>query len=93
MINNRLISVARGELPADLILANAKVVNVFTGEIEPGNVAICEDRVAGVGDYRQAKQVLDLEGKYLAPGLINGHTHLESSMLDVSQYEIGRAHV
>jgi len=86
VINNRLISVARGELPADLILANAKVVNVFTGEIEPGNVAICEDRVAGVGDYRQAKQVLDLEGKYLAPGLINGHTHIESSMLDIGQY-------
>ncbi len=81
-----LISVAKGELPADLILANAKVVNVFTGEIEAGNVAICGDRIAGVGDYHQAKQVLDLTGKYLAPGLINGHTHLESSMLDIAQY-------
>jgi len=81
-----LISVAKGELPADLVLANAKVVNVFTGEIESGNVAIYGDRIAGVGDYRQAKQVLDLGGKYLAPGLINGHTHLESSMLDVGQY-------
>jgi len=82
----RLISAARGERPADLILANAKVVNVFTGEIESGNVAIYEGRIAGVGDYHQAKQVLDLTGKYLAPGLINGHTHLESSMLDVGQY-------
>jgi len=82
----RLISVAKGERPADLILANAKVVNTFTGEIEPGNVAIYGDRIAGVGDYHQAKQVLDLTGKYLAPGLINGHTHLESSMLDVGQY-------
>ncbi len=81
-----LISVAKGELPADLILANAGVVNVFTGEIEPGNVAICGDRIAGVGDYHQAKQVLDLRGKYLAPGLINGHTHLESSTLDIGQY-------
>lgn len=82
----RLISVARGELPADLILANARVVNVFTGEVELGNVAISGDRIAGVGDYRQAKEVLDLAGHYLAPGLINGHTHLESSMLDVGQY-------
>ncbi|TET16428.1 MAG: adenine deaminase, partial [Dehalococcoidia bacterium] len=82
----RLISVAKGELPADLILAKAKVVNVFSGEVEPGNVAICGDRIAGIGDYHQAKQVLDLGGKYLAPGLINGHTHLESSMLDVGQY-------
>jgi len=81
-----LISVAKGELAADLVLANAKVVNVFTGDIEPGNVAIYRDTIAGVGDYHQAKQVLDLSGRYLAPGLINGHTHLESSMLDVSQY-------
>ena len=82
----RLISVAKGELPADIVLANAKIVNVFTGEIEPGNVAICEDRIAGVGDYHQAKQILDLGGKYLAPGLINGHIHPESSMLDIGQY-------
>jgi len=82
----RLISVAKGEHPADLILANARIVNTFTGEIDSGNVAICGDRIAGVGDYRQAKQVLDLSGKYVAPGLINGHTHLESSMLDIGQY-------
>jgi adenine deaminase len=81
-----LISVAKGELPADLILANARVVNVFTGEIDAGNVAICGDRIAGIGDYQQAGEVLDLNGRYLAPGLINGHTHLESSMLDVGQY-------
>ncbi|HEX73815.1 MAG TPA: adenine deaminase [Dehalococcoidia bacterium] len=81
-----LISVAKGELPADLVLANARVVNVFTGEIESGNVAICGDMIAGIGDYHQAKQVVDLRGSYLAPGLINGHTHIESSMLDVGQY-------
>ncbi|MFC1985206.1 adenine deaminase [Chloroflexota bacterium] len=80
------MSVARGELPADLVLANARVVNVFTGEVESGNVAIYGGRIAGVGDYQQAKEVLDLGGKYLAPGFIDGHTHLESSMLDVSQY-------
>jgi adenine deaminase len=82
----RLISVAKGELPADLLLANAEVVNVFSGEIEPGNVAICEDRIAGVGNYHQGKQVMDLGGKYIAPGLINGHIHPESSMLDIAQY-------
>ena len=59
---------------------------MFTGEIEPGNVAIVGGSIAGVGDYQEAKQVIDLGGKYLAPGLINGHTHLESSMLDVGQY-------
>jgi len=81
-----IISVARGESPADLLLVNSRVVNTFTGEVESGNVAICGDRVAGVGDYQSAKQVLDLKGRYLAPALINGHVHLESSMLDVGQY-------
>ena len=85
LISN-LISVAKGESSADLLLANARVVNVFTGEVELGNVAICGDRIAGIGDYHQAEQVLDLNGKYLAPGFINGHTHLESSMLDIGQY-------
>ncbi len=81
-----LISVAKGELPADLVLANARVVNVFTGEVEPGDVAVYGGKIAGVGRYGWAKQVLDVEGKYLAPGFIDGHTHLESSMLDAGQY-------
>jgi len=82
----RLIAVARGDQPADLILANAGVVNTFTGEVTAGNVAICGDRIAGVGDYREAKQTLDFSGKYLSPGFIDGHVHLESSMLDTGQY-------
>ncbi len=81
-----LISVAKGESPADLILANAKVINVFNGEIETGNIAVCGDRIAGVGDYHQANEVLELDGRYVAPGLINGHTHIESSLLDIGQY-------
>ncbi len=82
----RLIAVARGDQPADLILANAGVVNTFTGEVTAGNVAICDDRIAGVGDYHEAKQTLDVSGKYLCPGFIDGHVHLESSMLDAGQY-------
>ena len=81
-----LIAVAKGELPADLILANARVINVFNGEIEAGNVALYEERIAGVGDYTQAKKILNLQDKYIAPGLINGHIHPESSMLDIGQY-------
>ena len=81
-----LISVAKGDTPADLILANARVVNTFSGQVEKADVAIYDGLIAGVGEYRQAKEVIDLDGKYIAPGLINGHTHLESSMLDVGQY-------
>ena len=86
MTLEKLIAVARGEVLADLLLTNARIVNTFTAEIEKGNVAICQGRIAGIGDYRQAKQTIDLEGKYLAPGLINGHIHIESSMLHIAEY-------
>ena len=81
-----LISVAKGEIPADLLLKNARVVNTFIGEIEPGDVAIYGDRIAGVGDYDNAREIIDLQGRFLAPGLINGHTHIESSMLHPARY-------
>ncbi|AII59420.1 MAG: adenine deaminase [Dehalococcoides mccartyi] len=83
---SQLIKVARGEAKADLVLLNARVVNVFNAEIEPANVAIFGGQIAGVGDYTLGNRVLDLKGAYLLPGLINGHTHVESSMLDISQY-------
>jgi adenine deaminase len=83
---SELIAAARGEMPADVILKNAKIVNVFTGEVEEGDAALYGGRIAGIGKYDNAKKVIDLENKYLAPGLINGHTHLESSMLDVPEY-------
>ena len=82
----KLISVARGEVPADLLLTNARIVNTFTSEIEKGNVAICQGYIAGIGDYHRAKHTIDLEGKYLAPGLINGHIHIESSFLSIAEY-------
>jgi adenine deaminase len=80
------ISVAKGESSADLLLTNARVVNVFNGEIESANIAIYQDYVAGIGDYNKAQKTIDLKSRYVAPGLINGHVHLESSMLDVGQY-------
>jgi len=82
----KLVSVAREETPADLVLKNAGIINTFIGEIEQGNVAICGDRIAGIGNYEQAEEVIDLQGSYLAPGLINGHTHVESSMLHPARY-------
>ena len=82
----KLISVARGEIPADLVLKNARIINTFVGEVEQGNVAIYGDRIAGVGDYERARESIDLHGDYLAPGLINGHTHIESSMLHPVRY-------
>jgi adenine deaminase len=81
-----LISVARGDSPADLLLQNCRIVNTFTASIDEGNVAIHRGTIAGIGDYHAAKETIDLKGTYLAPGLINGHTHIESSMLHPAQY-------
>lgn len=83
---DKLIAVARGVAPADILLTNAKIINTFNGEIEKGNIAIYRDKIAGVGDYSDAKEIIDLKGKYVTPGLINGHIHTESSMLHISRY-------
>ncbi len=79
------LSVARGELPADLVFQNAQLVNVLSGEIHPANVAVDDGRVIGFGDYA-AKETIDLQGAYLAPSLIDGHFHVESSMLTAPEF-------
>lgn len=82
----KMLSVARGDSEADVLLKNGKVVNTFSAEIEEENVAVSGGRIAGVGDYNQGKEVIDLQGKYLIPGLIDGHIHLESSHLTPAEY-------
>lgn len=74
------LAVARGTQKADLVLKNASIINVFTEAIELGDVAICEGRIVGIGQY-EGEEELDCTGKYVAPGFIDGHIHLESSML------------
>jgi adenine deaminase len=81
-----LIAAARGDSPGDLLFRNARVVNTFTGEVEETDVLVYEGRVAGLGSGYEARQTIDLRGAYLLPGLINGHTHIESSMLWVGEY-------
>lgn len=84
---NRVIDIAKGDMPADLLLKDAQVVNVFSGEIYATNVAIAEEWIAGVGkEYGDGKEVIDLTGLYLLPGFINGHFHLESSLLAPVEY-------
>jgi adenine deaminase len=83
-----LVRVARGDQPADLLLTNAQIVNVFTGEIESGSVAIFGDRIVGIGDY-QANQTIDLDGAFLSPGLIDAHMHVESSMVTPEAFAFG----
>ena len=74
------LSVARGIEKAELVLKNADIINVFTESIVHADVAICNGIIAGIGDY-EGVEVIDCSGKYVAPGFIDGHIHLESSML------------
>jgi adenine deaminase len=82
-MRRELIQVARGKHPADLVLRNGQLVNVFSNEISPADVAIHHGRIAGIGPrgaYGGALEV-DLGGHYLAPGLVEAHTHIEDSLL------------
>ncbi len=82
-----LIDVARGEVAADLLLKGGRMANVLTGEVYPANVAVAGEWIAGVGqEYTEGIEVLDLSGLILCPGLINGHLHLESSLLTPAEY-------
>lgn len=80
-----LIECARGDRAADLVLKNARILNVFTGEFISGHLAICGDRIAGIGDYKGRREV-DLGGRYVAPGFIDAHVHIESAMVSVSEF-------
>jgi len=82
---DRIIRVARGEEEAELLLKNARLVNVLSGEIHETDIAVASNRVVGLGEY-EAKEVLDLQGSYLCPGLIDGHVHIESSMLRIPEF-------
>lgn len=75
-----LVKVARGDAPADLVLKNGQIVNVFTNEIEVNDVAIHQGVIVGIGDY-SGKEEIDVSGKVIVPGFIDGHVHIESSML------------
>jgi adenine deaminase len=76
----RRIEAARGDRPVDLLFRGVKVVNVFAGEVVSTSVAVYDGVVVGFDD-RQAKEVLELNGAILAPGFIDGHFHLESTLL------------
>ncbi len=80
-----LIEVASGQKPADLSLENAKIINVYTGEIIEGSIAIFQDRIAGVGPKYKAVKKVNLKGRYVAPGFIDGHFHIESSMVTIPE--------
>ena len=83
---SELIQYSRGDKPAHLLLKNARLVNVHSGEILETEVAIVRSRIVGLGEGYEAEEVIDLEGAYLAPGFIDAHVHVESSMAPPSEF-------
>lgn len=82
----RLIDVAAGREPADLVLKNANVIDVYQAEMISGDLAIVDGKIAGINGEYQGKETIDLKGKIVAPGFIDPHIHVESSYLTPEEF-------
>jgi adenine deaminase len=81
----RRISVASGKEPADTVVKNGRIIDVFNGEIIEGDIAIVDGYFAGVGKY-EGKSIVDAKGRYVIPAFIDGHVHIESSLVTPSEF-------
>ncbi len=81
----KLIDVASGRKKADLVIKDAEIINVLTEEFIKADIAICGEKIAGIGSYNGIREI-DANGLYAVPGLIDGHTHIEMSMLSVTEF-------
>lgn len=82
----RRITLAKGEEKVDLIIKNTRIINVFSGEIHQTDVAIADGIFVGFGDGYDARQSYDAHGRYMCPGLIDGHIHIESTFLSTGEF-------
>ncbi|NLC26623.1 MAG: adenine deaminase, partial [Fastidiosipila sp.] len=81
----KIIDVAMKRIPADLVLKNASVLDIFNDEIVKGDIAISDKWIAGIGSYQGEKEV-DATDLYASPGLIDSHIHIESSYLTPEEF-------
>ncbi len=92
-MNRELLAVAKGLKSADLVVTNGKIVNVYSGEIYEGGVAVCGDTIAAIGDVAycigENTKVIDAQGNYITPGFLDGHIHPESSSLAIRPFAEG----
>jgi len=80
------IDFGRGEQPVDLVVRNARLINVLSGEIHETSLAVAQGMVVGLGEEYEADRVLDADGRYLCPGLVEGHIHIESTCLSPVEF-------
>lgn len=83
----RRINVAAGKSPADLVIKNGKILDVFNGEFMVGDIAIADGYIAGIGEYT-GKMIIDARGQFITPAFIDSHVHIESSM--ITPYEFAQ---
>ncbi len=86
MTQKRIINVARGLEKADLVIKNANIVNVLSEEIHKADIAIADGIIAGISDNYSGEKEIDVNGAYVTPSFIDGHVHLESSMMLPSEF-------
>ena len=83
---SNVIDVARRRKAADVLIKNAKIINVFSETIEEGNVAIAEGIIAGIGAYEEGDTIYSVDGAFVSPGFIDSHMHIESTMLIPTEF-------
>jgi adenine deaminase len=81
----RQIAVAARREKADLVIKNGRIIDVFNGDVYEGDIAIADGYIAGIGKF-DGKETLDAKGRYISPGLIDGHVHIESSMVTPQEF-------
>ncbi|WP_188964407.1 adenine deaminase [Deinococcus aquiradiocola] len=92
-VRQRLVRVAQGHEDADLLIRDARVVNVLTREVYAADVAVAGGRIAAVGGGYRAARTLDARGAFLAPGFVDAHIHIESTMLTPARFaQVVRPH-
>lgn len=80
------VAVSDGRAKADLVITNGRIINVFSGEIMDGDIAIKNGYIAGIGNFPDAEEVIDAAGAFIAPGFIDAHVHVESAMVTPAEF-------
>ncbi|HMA58717.1 MAG TPA: adenine deaminase [Halanaerobiales bacterium] len=85
MVNDKILKMAKGEIPAELVLKHGRIVDVFNERLIREDIAIADGKIIGIGDYEGVKEI-DFEENIIAPGFIDGHLHFESAMVRVDEF-------
>ena len=86
MADQRILAVARGDAPGDILFSGGRLLNVFTGRVEEASFVVAGGRIAGVGGGYQAQERVSLGGRFVVPGLIDAHVHIESSLVTPPEF-------